>query len=212
MKVDWSSLKKTTEDDPGFAPEEPVWQSPAVEFNDSATGVTVHADKGVFDEGVQIVVTETAKGADYDITAASLSDVGKKFKLYNVKFLNKDGNEVSPNGTVAISFPVAEGYDSSKLALYRINDDGTKTLVKGAYEDGRYAVITRTGGASYALLETGSTVTDAQNTANVNGGTTSSPQTGDGSNIAVWFLLMIASAVMLGVSTLVRKRKFSEGK
>ena len=58
LKLDWSTLTETTEDDPNFEPEEPVEQSPAVDFTDSATGVKVNADKGVFDEGVQIVVSE----------------------------------------------------------------------------------------------------------------------------------------------------------
>ena len=104
-------------------------QSPAVDYTDAATGVKVNADKGVFDEGVQIVVSEITHGADYDSAVSSLSDVGKKFKLYDIKFLDADGNEVTPNGTVSISFPVAAGYDSANAAVYRL-DDGGKVLVK----------------------------------------------------------------------------------
>ena len=63
LKLDWSTLTKTTEDDPAFEPEEPVEQSPAVDYTDAATGVKVNADKGVFDEGVQIVVSEITSGA-----------------------------------------------------------------------------------------------------------------------------------------------------
>ncbi len=51
------------------------------------------------------MVSEITKGADYDNAVSSLSDVGKKFKLYDVKFLDADGNEVTPNGTVSISLP-----------------------------------------------------------------------------------------------------------
>lgn len=115
LKLDWSTLKETTEDDPAFEPEEPVEQSPAVDFTDSATGVKVNADKGVFEEGVQIVVSEITQGADYDAAVSSLSDVGKKFKLYDVKFLDADGNDVTPNGTVSISLPITAGYDSANL-------------------------------------------------------------------------------------------------
>lgn len=38
LKLDWSTLKETTEDDPAFEPEEPVEQSPAVDYTDAATG------------------------------------------------------------------------------------------------------------------------------------------------------------------------------
>ena len=211
LKLDWSTLTETTEDDPNFEPEEPVEQSPAVDFTDSATGVKVNADKGVFDEGVQIVVSEITKGADYDNAVSSLSDVGKKFKLYDVKFLDADGNEVTPNGTVSISLPITAGYDSTNLAVYRLADGG-KVLVRGAVEDGYYTVITRTAG-TYALVEKGSTITDAENTENAenqNQGNTNIPQTGDNSNIAAYALLALAAAGMMGVALVTRKRKSEE--
>ena len=201
LKLDWSTLKETTEDDPAFEPEEPVEQSPAVDYTDAATGVKVNADKGVFDEGVQIVVSEITKGADYDNAVSSLSDVGKKFKLYDVKFLDADGNEVTPNGTVSISFPIAAGYDSANLAVYRLADGG-KVLVRGTVENGYYTVITKTAG-TYALVEKGSTITDAENTANI-------PQTGNDSNVAVFALLALAAAGMMGVTLVTRKRKSNE--
>ena len=205
LKLDWSTLTKTTEDDPNFEPADPVEQSPAVDFTDSATGVMVSADKGVFEEGVQIVVSETTQGADYDTAASSLSDVGKKFKLYDVNFLDADGNEVAPNGTVSIRFPVAAGYDSANLAVYRLVDSG-KVLVRGTVEDGYYTVSTKTAGA-YVLVEKGSTITDAENTQNVSNGDTAVPQTGDDSNVAAYALLALAAAGMMGLALVVRKRK-----
>ena len=201
LKLDWSTLTKTTEDDPNFEPEEPVEQSPAVDFTDSATGVKVNADKGVFDEGVQIVVSEITQGADYDAAVSSLGDVGKKFKLYDVKFLDAEGNEVTPNGTVSISLPITAGYDSANLAVYRLDDSG-KVLVRGTVENGYYTVITKTAG-TYALVEKGSTITDAENTANI-------PQTGDDSNVAAFALLALAAAGMMGVTLVTRKRKSNE--
>ena len=205
MKLDWSLLKL---DDGEIKPEEPVEQSPAVDFTDSKTGVKVYADKGVFAEGVRIVVSEITQGADYDAAVSSLSDIGKKFKLYDVKFLDADGNEVAPNGTVSISFPIAAGYDSANLAVYRL-DDGGKVLVRGTVENGYYTVITKTAGA-YTLVEKGSTITDAENTENAGNGNTNIPQTGDSSNVAVYALLALAAAGMMGVTLVTRKRKAEE--
>ena len=162
----------------------------------------------MFDEGVQIVVSEITSGAAYDSAASSLSDVGKKFKLYDVKFLDADGNEVPPNGTVSISFPVAAGYDSANLAVYRLDDSG-KVLVRGTVENGYYTVITKTAG-TYALVEKGSTITDAENTENAGNGNTNIPQTGDSSNVAVYALLALAAAGMMGVTLVTRKRKAEE--
>ena len=213
LKIDLSDAVKVS-DDYELAPSEKLEeQSPAVDYTDAKTGVKIHADKGVFEEGVQIIVTEIIKGADYDSTASALNEVGKKFKLYDVKFLDAQGNEVVPNGTVSISLPITAGYDSANLAVYRMVDVG-KVLVKGAVEDGYYTVITRSAGL-YTLVEKDSTITDAQNTTNVNdgtnSGTTTSPQTGDNSNLALWFMLMLASAGILAVLTLTGKRKTFKG-
>lgn len=152
-KLEWQSLTKTTEDDPDIQPDKPVEQSPAVDLTDAATGVKLAADNGVFKEGVLLSVSEIANGADFDLASKALNGTSSKFKLYNVNFLDKAGSDVEPNGTVTLSFPVSKDYNSANIALYRINADGTKTVVKGTYADGLYTVVTKAGG-SYAVADT----------------------------------------------------------
>ena len=194
LKLDFTTLTKTTEDDPGFRPDEPIEQSPAVDATDTATGVKLHADKGVFEEGVRLVVNEITMGVDYDNAVSALAGTGKKFKLYEIYFEDANGNEVQPNGTVTVSYPIPVGYDAENIVLYRINDDGSKTLVKGASVDGYYTVITKSF-SNYALVENGNT---------------NPPQTGD-NNIVLWFMLALASAGMIAVLMFTRKRRSSEG-
>ena len=206
LKLDWSTLKETTEDDPDFQPEEPEEQSPAINVTDPTTGIKVEADKGVFPEGVEQVVTQITSGADYDRAASILSDVGKKFRLFEIHF-ELDGAEIQPNGIVAVYYPIPEGYDADKVVLYRINEDGTKTLVKGTVENGFYKVMTKSF-STYALVEQGSTIPDAENSANVG---SDIPQTGDSTNVLLFALLAMASAGTLGILLISRKRKFAEG-
>lgn len=217
MKIDWTTLKETTADDPDFEPEEPIEQSPSVDLTDEDTGVKIHGDKGVFEEGVRLSVTEITSGAEYDGAAAVLRDAGGKFALYDVKFMGTDGKEVSPNGTVTISFPVRDGWNGDNIAVYRINEDGTKTLVKGAVSAGYYSIITKTG-AEYAVVEKGSAVNEGGNTVNSgnkhsngdglpSGSIGGSPKTGDYSNASRYWVLMI-SAGMLGIVSAMKRRKF----
>ena len=203
MKLDWSLLKL---DDGEIKPEEPVEQSPAVNVTDSTTGIKIQADEGVFPEGVKLVVTPITSGADYDRVASILSDVGKKFRLFEIHF-ELDGADVQPNGIVTVYYPIPEGYDADKVVLYRINEDGTKTLVKGTVENGFYKVMTKSF-STYALVEQGSTITDAENSANVG---SDIPQTGDSTNVLPFALLALASGGMIGVLFISRKRKFIEG-
>lgn len=218
MKLEWDSVTETTDEDPDIVPDKPDEQSSALDYTDSKTGVKVSADKGVFDEGIQVVVTEITDGTDYTNAANALEDTGKKFKLYNVKFLDKDGNEVTPNGTVSIGIPTPAGYDASKLSVFRINDGSSKTVVKGTFADGMYTVVTKTGG-NYALAESGSTITDKQNSDNgagssvdnANSGTASAAdnavKTGDNSPLTICLVAMLAACAVLAVIDYNKKRK-----
>ena len=191
---------KTTEDDPDFQPEEPEEQSPAVNVTDATTGIKVEADKGVFPEGVKQVVTQIASGADYDKAASVLGDIGKKFRLFEIHF-ELDGVEVQPNGVVTVYYPIPEGYDADKVVLYRINGDGSKTLVKGTVENGYYKVLTKSFG-NFALVEQGSTITDAENSANVK----DNPETGDRANVAPFVVLTLSCVGLMGI-LLARKKE-----
>lgn len=219
MQLDWTTLKT---DNGEIVPDKPEEQSPALDYTDSKTGVKISADKGVFDEGVQVVVTEITEGTDYTNAVKALEDTGKKFKLYNVKFLDKDGNEVTPNGTVSISIPAPAGYDTSKLSVFRINDGSSKTVVKGTFANGFYTIVTKTGG-NYALAESGSTITDKQNSENVAKSSTSDTannansgnnqlvnnavKTGDNRPLTICLVAMLAACAVLAVIDYNKKRK-----
>ena len=219
MQLDWTTLKT---DNGEIVPDKPEEQSPALDYTDSKTGVKVSADKGVFDEGVQVVVAEITEGTDYANAVKALEDTGKKFKLYNVKFLDKDGNEVTPNGTVSISIPAPAGYDTSKLSVFRINDGSSKTVVKGTFANGFYTIVTKTGG-NYALAESGSTITDKQNSENVAKSSTSDTannansgnnqlvnnavKTGDNRPLTICLVAMLAACAVLAVIDYNKKRK-----
>lgn len=196
MHLDRSSLRETTEDDPAFEPEKPQELSPAVDYTDEATGVKIHADKGVLPEGVQIVVTEITEGADYDAAAQTLVSVGRNFKLYSVKFLDSEGNEVAPSGAVELSLPAV---GSGELALYRVNGDG-KTLVKGTAADGCYTAATKTAG-NYAIVAVGSTSADEPANPSTPGAST-----GD-SGVMLWGLLLTAAAGMIAVMAVSRRKE-----
>lgn len=167
MKLDWSTLKTASADDPNFKPEDPVEQSPAMDVTDAATGVKIHADKGVFAEGTNIVVNAITSGSEHETATKALSDVSKKFSFYRLQASDSDGNEVAPNGPVTISLPIPSGYDASKLALYRINADGSKTLIQGTASNGAYTFATRTM-ANFALVEKASATDLGSNKVNTN--------------------------------------------
>ena len=146
----------------------------------------IHADKGVFEEGVQLVVTPVTSGSDFDNAKKALDGTAKAFSLYEIHFVDKDGNTVQPNGTVSVSIPVPSDY-SDKLAVYRINDNAGKTLMSGEAKDGFYTYLTKSF-SLYALADTnvtaGSNDSSSKNdssesgNSNTNTASTSNPSTG----------------------------------
>ena len=173
MRLDLSSLKAADDNDPSFNPEKPEELSPAINITDEKTGVKISADKGVLPEGAKLTVTEITSGSSYEKAAAALGNIGSGFKLYELRFTDENGSEITPNGSFSVSYPVKSG---AAPAVYRINADGSKTLVKGTSANGYYTVVAKSAG-SYALVE------DAENT----------PKTGDTSNALLYAILFTVS-------------------
>ena len=188
---------------------EPNPTHPAVDAVDEATGIKVHADENVFTETVTLVVDPILKGEDgYDAAAKVVESAGKKFQLYNIHFVNENGEEVQPNGKVSISYPVPEGFDEAKLAVYRINEDGTKTKIGGTVENGYYTVIQKNL-STYAVVEESSEAPETTPVApeKPSDSNSKNPQTGDSMNMAALVSLMLVSCAALAVLALGKKHR-----
>ena len=146
-------------------------------------------------------ITPITSGSEYSSAAYALQEVGKKFKLYQVKFVDANGEQVVPNGTVSIGFPIPNGYADQQVAVYRMATDN-KVLVRGSLRDDYYTVITKSAGA-YALVEKGSTITDAENTAQVG----DVPQTGDAAQLLPLVGVMMSCGLALAGCTVYAARK-----
>lgn len=92
-------------------------------------------------------------------------------------------------------------WTSTAYTILCINEDGSKTLVKGTFEDGQYRIITKTAG-QYALVEKGSAVTDAESAAKA-------PKTGDAQQLTTWLVLAAAGSVAAAAAA--RKRRITKG-
>ena len=57
------------------------------------------------------------------------------FEVYNIT-LRTNGVEVQPDGNIEVRLPVPAGVDGKNCVVYRIEDDGGKTLLPSTYQDG----------------------------------------------------------------------------
>ena len=210
LRFTWSTAVKTDDtslqvDDTTAAGDSPITGEEIVDVNlvDEATGIKLETNSGILSDKAVLSVEKLTQGADYDIAMKAMNGVDGSWNLYKITAL-VDGVETAPLGSVVLYIPCgAEG-----MTLYRINADGTKTLVRGEVQDGYYVVRTTSLGLFAMVGEAAGTPGGTQD-GNQNSNT-NIPQTGDNSNVAVYALLALAAAGMMGVTLVTRKRKSEE--
>lgn len=159
LKVDWSSLKEVDEDDwdelTGDVDDDDDDTttigsgSGSAELISSETGIRVKGNAG--GPGVTVEVSKKDSGADYDKAINALSSTAGRFVLYDIKL--KSGTEyVQPRESVTLRIPVPAGYDTGRLVLYRINDDGEREEISGRL-NGSYFEANVNHFSLYALAE-----------------------------------------------------------
>jgi hypothetical protein len=139
LRIDWNSatdaggmsqLEATPTPAEAITDEE----AEATELSDKTTGIKLAAKAGVVPADATLSVKAITSGAAFTKAEAALKDVlaaeTPKFKLYDISLVQSKA-VIQPNGVITISVPIPTDYDKTKVALYRINDDGTATLIKG---------------------------------------------------------------------------------
>lgn len=212
LKFIWSTAVSTEEDDLD-SDDNTASDSIDVVLKDDATGITIDTSSDYLDVKATISVEKITSGDNFDLASSAMEGI-ENWTLYKVVTL-VDGVETAPKGAVKVMIPC----DADGLTVYRINASGTKTLLNGTVENGYYIINTSSLGL-FAIVEAdvadNNGNNDNQGGENGNGGNNNtdvnSPQTGDTSNMGLWFALMIASlGAMLVTLKLGFKRKSVTG-
>ena len=142
LKVDWDSLDEVDEDDwddlEGDTDDDDDDDSSTSSSSGTGSNTTltsaetgIRAAGKINGPGYVLEATRISSGSQYDMTVNALSDADtNQFVLYDVK-LRSGNTYVQPTSSVTLSIPIPAGYDSNKLVMYRINEDGTKGELTG---------------------------------------------------------------------------------
>ena len=208
LKFIWSTAEKTN-DTTLKSDETTGSDTVSVTIVDQATGIKLDTNSAILDVNAELIVNKLTQGADYDNALTAMDGIQGDWNLYQIKTY-VDGIETKPKGSVVLSIPCTE----KGLTVYRINSDGSKTVLKGELKDNYYILRTSSLGVFALVIDaTGGAGTENNSDANNSNVPNSpqtgvnAPQTGDNSNIVLWLMLMFASAGMLTVLTLTRKRR-----
>lgn len=118
---------------------------------DTTTGIKLETTTTVLPSNVILSSVTVTEQSTLDTVNKALKDTTSKYKVYDINLL-KDGEKVQPNGQVKISIPIPSDYDKSRLEIYRIDDNGTKTKYDVTV-DGEYATFETDHFSTYVLAE-----------------------------------------------------------
>lgn len=163
LKVDWKSLDEVDEDDwddlEGDTDDDDDDDDSSTSYYGTGSTTTltseatgIRATGSLNGPGYMLEAVRIYSGSEYDMTSNSLFDAEvNQFALYDVK-LRSGNSYVQPTGTVTLNIPIPAGYDTNKLVLYRISEDGTKSQIYGRV-NGSYYEASVDHFSLYALAE-----------------------------------------------------------
>ena len=174
----------------------------AVTKENNSTGVKLESNTDVVPQDVVLDVKPLTTGNVYSIVEKSLGTGVSKFVLYDIT-LKQNNVNIQPNGKVKISIPVPAGYDTSKIAVYRIAEDGTKTEYAITINNG-YITFETDHFSNYVVAQKGTnTNTNTGTQTSNNGELDDTPKTGTIDTI--YYVLPIAIISATGIIVLRRK-------
>lgn len=134
LKLDWTTLLKTTEDDADLKPEtKPV--DPA--FHQSKSKVTVSAGEGIIPEGTTLEVKPLLGGDALTQAQGLLTGRLKNAQIFDIQLV-KDGVAVIPKGPVTVGLPV-DHVSQGTPGAYRLAN-GSAIVTTGKKAGDQYQV------------------------------------------------------------------------
>lgn len=175
---------------------------------DSNTNIKLEASSGVLPDNTTMNITEITSGETFEKIKNNLTKINN-FKAFDITLKANDKN-IQPNGKVKISIPIPASFDDSKLTVYRLDENNTKTEYQVAAVNG-YATFETDHFSTYVLGEKTEISDENQDNANENiEGTnnTKLPQTGEETNaFTEWLSVAIPLSIFWLVSMLLIDRE-----
>ena len=144
-------------------------------------GITF-ADNNNFQAGTTVTAKEVKSGTAFDMAKKALASVSSKFVVFDFSAV-KSGATVQPNGKVKVTMNIPETLSAEGLKMFYVSDKGEKENIAITVDKKNKTVTAELEHFSTYVLANVST----------------SPKTGDNSNVMLWVILLCVSSFALGV-------------
>ena len=167
--------------------------------NDKMPDLTIKAETTVVDEDAFFVRQYLVEGELFKETVAQMEKKLKEvenFKMVEINLYSGEGTQMTQlKGYVEVTIPVPTDIkvkEGNVLAVYRVNDDGSFTNCNATIKDGKLTFRTNHF-STFVIVEQAKTAVV--------------PQTGDNSQTAVYFFVLLAG-LAVAMTGVVNKRKY----
>ena len=127
---------------------------------DKTSNIKLETTTAVVPENTKLVAEKVTNGDNYNTVVEVLGNDVSKFELFDISLVNNNA-KIQPNGKVKVSIPVPAGYDTSKIVVYYVAEDGTKTKIDATIENG-YIVFETDHFSNYVVAEEKTTIENAE--------------------------------------------------
>lgn len=167
-----------------------------VQLEDKEANVKLISSTAVIDSNTILEVNELKNGNIYNMIADTLKNVSSKFRAYDIT-LKSNGLEIQPNGNVQVYLPIPNEYETSKIAVFRIEEDGRKVKYDAEVKD-NYAIIETDHFSNYVIAEQNvSNTTGTDKTPIQNGEKDDTPKTGSVQYIGLAGIVVALSCISI---------------
>ena len=141
-----------------------------------------------------IRVDESTASDVFAIVTNSLKEDYSHYVAYDITLYNQ-GVAIQPNGKVKVKLPIPENFDTSRMEIVKVKDNGTIVKYDFTVEDG-FAVFEADSFSVYVIAQ--------KDTAEIS---VTSPQTGDDFHVLVYLFIGVVSIGLLVMTT--KRKKYS---
>lgn len=139
---------------------------------DDTTNIKLDSDTSVIPANTVLECEKITANNEISNIKTIIAVDEEKFVAYEIT-LKSNGVEIQPDGSVKISIPIPDSFDKSKLAIYRIGDNGEKIKYNHTIS-GNYAVIDADHFSTYVIADL---TTETNSSSNTENGTAESDNT-----------------------------------
>lgn len=128
-----------------------IRKNTTTKLEDNELEIKLIAPVEAISEDTKLITKKIESGNDYDKVQKLLEKEVNKLVMYDIK-LEKNNNEIQPNGNVTLYLLIPKEYDISKIEIYRITDNGEKIKYDAQINEG-YIIIDTNCFSKYVIAE-----------------------------------------------------------